>query len=166
MNSKLPFKKIISSVLSVLIVFSCSFAAYGETVEQQIELSLAPMYSEEYDIELSNSLTPFQERLAESINTQLKAYKKEVDISDFYLPYTEDSKRLIVTILSGELPECFHISVSFYIRYNNRYITGIIPTYEYTYAEYTKMLGECEAKARALLNGIEGNDFAPAADEQ
>ena len=159
MNSKLPFKKIISSVLSVLIVFSCSFAAYGETVEQQIELSLAPMYSEEYDIELSNSLTPFQERLAESINTQLKAYKKEVDISDFYLPYTEANKRLIVTILSGELPECFHISVSFYIRYNNRYITGIIPTYEYTYAEYTKMLGECEAKARALLNGIEGNDF-------
>lgn len=159
MNSKLPFKKIISSVLSVLIVFSCSFAAYGETVEQQIELSLAPMYSEEYDIELSKGLTFYQEILAESINTQLKAYKKEVDISDFYLPYTEANKRLIVTILSGELPECFHIGVSFAISYNYRYITGIIPTYEYTYAEYTKMLGECEAKARALLNGIEGNDF-------
>lgn len=157
MNNKLLFKKIISSVLSVLIVFSCSSVVIAKTLEQQIKLSLAPIYSENFDTKLSGSLTPSQEELAESINAQLKAFKTEVDISNFYLRNNEINKQLIVNILSGELPECFHISTSFSIRYTSTYITKIIPKYEYTLSRYNQMLSECEDKADALLNGIEGN---------
>ena len=73
----------------------------------------------------------------------------------FKLKYNNETKQKLIDILSGDLPECFHIGDSFRVGYQNNYITYLEPTYIYSKAEYkleyykdfkarqsTKMIGE------------------------
>ena len=155
--NKLLSKKILSLTIILTLVFSFTSAVGAAEEEKQITLSLNSAYSENLSLDSVYSLTPEQEELAEYINAQLKECKEEVDIEKYQLEYNEENLNLIRNILSGELPECFHISGNFAVSYG-RYITSIVPQYEYTKSRYDTMLRECETKAEELLSGIKDND--------
>ena len=113
--NKLLSKKILSLTIILTLVFSFTSAVGAAEEEKQITLSLNSAYSENLSLDSVYSLTPEQEELAEYINAQLKECKEEVDIEKYGLENNEENSNLISNIISGELPECFHISGQFVI---------------------------------------------------
>lgn len=141
---------IIILVTLLLSIFSLDVFAYEQ--EQGVTLSLETRLATASNVRVNSDAA-----LEESINTQLKNFEKNVNIYEFKLCNNEQNLQKIVDILSGALPECFHISEEFSISDNGEYIIEIQPTYIYTKDEYNSMLAECEAAADKLLEGVEGN---------
>ena len=146
---KVATKKLVSVIISFVLLFSVfSLDAFAE--EQEIAVSV--------ETRLASSVDPrtnYDAALAESINIQLKNFNACVDISEFKLFNNATNQQKIIDILSGGLPECFHIAVRFSISSDGYYISAIIPTYIYTKEEYEEMLDECETAADKMLAGIE-----------
>ena len=158
MTYKLFLRKILSLVVVTALAFSFTSVATAETDEKQTVASADALYSEDVYNQKGNMSETKYEQLAEDINAQLKECKEEVDIEKYGLENNEENSNLIRNILSGELPECFHISGQFSIMAVGNYIASIVPQYEYTKSQYDTMLRECETKAEELLSGIKDND--------
>lgn len=143
-------KKALSLLLVLLLLCSAfpleAFAKEEYISDLELSLFAAPETRTNRDAEL-----------AESIDTQLKNFNSRVDIYEFRLPANEANEKKIINILSGGLPECFHIDSSFELATKGGYISGIFPTYLYSKTEYKSMLAECEAVANKMLEGIDGN---------
>ena len=157
MTNKLFLRKILSLVVVTALAFSFTSVATAETEEKQTVASADALYSEDVYNQKGNMSETKYEQLVGDINSAIKDFKEEVDIEKYQLEDNEENLNLIRNILSGELPECFHISGQFGVR-NGRYITSIVPQYEYTKSQYDAMLEECETKADELLTGIKGNN--------
>lgn len=145
-------KKIICLILCMAVLI-CSFPLNAFAQEEIIELTLKSHLS---GVSSMRGVEDYQE-LADSINEQLKNFESRVDIYDFKILNTAENQKLIVDILSGGLPECFHIDLEFGIGTKGQYISSVVPDYIYSKAEYEKMLDECDAAADKMLEGIEGN---------
>lgn len=145
-------KKSIALVILTALLFS-NFSLDVFAKEETVELTLNTYMSASTGARTSHDVA-----LAESINTQLKNFEERVDIYDFKILDTDENVQKIINLLSGELPECFHIELGFSISSKGAYISAIIPTYIYTKEEYEKMLDECDAVADEMLEGIEGNN--------
>ena len=146
-------KKLGSVVLSVallLSVFSLDVFAKQQEIAASIEMRLAPAVEPRINHDAA---------LEESINTQLKNFNERVDISKFNLALNATNQQKIIDILSGGLPECFHIALTFSFITNSSgsRIVAIKPGYVYTKSEYNSMLKECETAADKMLMGVEGN---------
>jgi hypothetical protein len=155
------FKKGVCFALCVVllvgnIAFSVS-AQEGEFVINLNETTLSLNKFASVENESKAIISNNDKALSESINTQLKNFYSSVNISKFRLKYNNETTQKLIDILSGDLPECFHIGDSFRVGYQNNYITYLEPTYIYSKAEYKSMLAECESAADAMLADIENN---------
>ena len=146
---KVAAKKLVSVMISFVLLFSVfSLDAFAE--EQEIAVSVETRLASSVDPRTNHDAA-----LAESINTQLKNFNELVDISEFNLTLNATNQQKIIDILSGGLPECFHIALSFSFIPRGGRIVAIRPGYIYTKSEYDSMLKECEAAADKMLAGIE-----------
>ena len=154
--AKTTFKKCLALIICV-VVFACNvpFTAFAEK-SGEINLTLNTYANTALELDQPMAVKG-DEALIESINTQLKNYNEQVDIYKFKIRFTSENQQKIVDILSGGLPECFHIAINFSISILDNYISAIRPTYIYSKAEYKKMLAECEDAADKMLQNIEGN---------
>lgn len=150
---KSAFKRIVCFILCILLVV-CGFPLNAFAEQENVEFTLETYLSSSPE---SRMVANYQ-ALADSINEQLKNFEPIINIYDFKITATEKNYQLIVNILTGGLPECFHIDLSFQISISGTYIYAIIPNYMYTQDEYNQMLAECEAAADKMLEGIEGNN--------
>jgi len=98
-------------------------ADFAYEQEQGVTLSLETRLATSSNVRANSDAA-----LEESINTQLKNFEKNVNIYEFKLCNNEQNQQKIVDILSGALPECFHISEEFSISDNGEYIIEIQPT--------------------------------------
>lgn len=146
-------KKVISLILCIAVLI-CSLPLSTFAQEERLELTLKTYQS----CAPSMRMVQDYQELADSMNEQLKNYKSKIDIYDFKLKPTLENQQLIIDILSGGLPECFHISLEFSISTSGQYMAYVVPDYIYSEAEYKKMLAECDAAADKMLEGVEGNN--------
>lgn len=149
------FKRTVALMLCATLLF-CSFAV-DVFAEETIIIKTLTINSAMSAAPSAASVDESDEALINSINSQLKAYNTSASILKFKLPYNQESIDKIKGIMSGELPECFHLDVSFQISVIGGYIFQIIPTYSYTKSEYQAMLADCEDAAKKMLIGVEGN---------
>ena len=156
--AKTTLNKYIALILCVSLII-CSIPFSASAKEYKLKLNLSTYLDASFNIEQPMLVYDEDKALAESINTQFKDFKEDVDISAFKIRNTEANQQRIVEILSYGLPECFHLNTSFYVGfdYSGNYITNIYPQYDYEKSEYITMLDECNAVADKLLRGIEGN---------
>lgn len=151
-NSRL--KRLLALIICFTLLF-CNFSTDAFAAETEIQLSLNTSLSgalENYSVERED------EELVESIKTQLMNFEERVDIYDFKLKNTKENQQKIIDILSGGIPECFHIELAFSMTPTlDGYLKTINPRYSYSKDEYEVMLEECDAAADKMLEGIEGN---------
>jgi len=151
-NAKL--KKLMALILCVTLLFS-TFTFNTSAEENEISLTLNTVLS---DAPTERQVIRDDKELAASMNEQLKNFEEYVDISDFKLTITEENIQKVVDILSGGLPECFHIATGFQLSTSGLYLSAVVPNYIYEKSEYENMLAECDAAADKMLDGIEGNN--------
>ncbi len=150
---KSAFKRIVCFIFCILLVV-CSFPVNAFAEQESIELTLETYLSSSKEPRMVQNY----EALASRLDEQLKNFEPSINIYDFKLKSTPENQQIIVDILSGGLPECFHIDLAFQISTYGEYIGAIVPNYIYTQDEYNQMLAECEAAADKMLQGVEGNN--------
>ena len=149
------FKKTVALILCITLLCSAfNFSVFAAESEIQLTLNTALSGAyENYSVERDDA------ELVESIKTQLMNFETRVDIYDFKLKNTVENQMKIVDILSGGIPECFHIELGFSIsQTSDGYLKTINPKYSYSKDEYEAMLEECDAAADKMLEGIKGNN--------
>lgn len=153
-------KKLLAVILAVLLAFCAvptSVAMAIGSTQKKVSITLPKYYSAGGSS--SHSLTEIK-AVAATLNEGFKNYEEVVDISEHNLHFNEQDINFIVEVMSGYLPESFHVDAGFNIQYNELTdrITGIVPTYLYTRSEYDVMFAKCTAEANEILDGIKGND--------
>lgn len=145
-------QKGIALILCVVLLFAnLPLSAFAQ--EQTVELTLESYFSGTP----STQKVPTYRALADSMNEQLKNFEERIDIYDFKILDTEENQQIIIDILSGGLPECFHIALGFSLASRGDYLSAVVPTYIYSKSEYEKMLVECDTAAEKMLSGIKNN---------
>lgn len=163
MRVNLRAKKFLAVVLAVIMIFSAlpsSVVGAIGTTQDTLYLTL-PEYNS-VTASVAESSVEIK-ALAQTLNTGFKNYEKTVDVSAYNLHYSTeylDDINFISNVMSGYLPESFHIASGFGVSYNDAtdQIIGITPTYLYSQQEYNSMLAACNAKANEILAGIKGNN--------
>ncbi len=88
-----------------------------------------------------------------------KKGEETADVSSFGVKYTQEVSDAITTYLFDTRPDLFLVKAPVGFSYND---TGVLTKvrlhYQYTVAEYEKMLKKAEAAADKLLSGIAGNN--------
>ncbi len=155
-----------SNLIKALALFLTVFVFWGSlpastvSVLAQDESYIADSLSDYTSVSGTISSAPDAQReaIAEYLNAEFKNYSASVDVSQFAVPYDSQGISLFQTIISGDLPECFHIATSFKILSDGILITYIVPEYAVTEQEYDEMYTECMEAVDELLSGIMDND--------
>lgn len=160
MKLVLKSKKLLAFILAVVMIFaalpSAVVGALGTTTK--IGYLTVPLYNSTAN-EASIKLSKIR-ALAQTLTEGFKNFEEMVDIKKHDIHYTEEDVDIIITAISGYMPECFHIEAGFSFSYDDRsnQIVGIIPSYAYTKNEYQQMMATANAKANEILADIKGND--------
>ena len=155
----LKSKKLLAVILAIVMIFSAIpttvVGAIGSN-EKTLYLTLPKYYSTGSG--LQRTLEEIKE-VAATLSEGFKNFEDVVDISEYGFYYNQHDINTLVLIMSGYIPESFHVDNGFGIQYNDLtdQITGIIPNYLYTKPEYDAMMAKCNAKADEILADIKDN---------
>lgn len=154
MKIKPTLKKVLATVLVVTM-----FASFGTILASAETTQTITITGESFNapVTFSNGKTDL-DGLKNALNNGFKNYEDSVDVSAYNLPYSDEGIGALQNIMSGGLPECFHIGISYNINMRGNVISAIIPQYVYTQQEYTKMYNEMITEANKLLRGIKNNN--------
>ena len=154
----LKSKKLLAVILAIVMIFSAIpttvVGAIGSN-EKTLYLTLPKYYSTGSG--LQRTLEEIKE-VAATLSEGFKNFEDVVDISQYDFYYNQQDVNTLVLIMSGYIPESFHVDNGFGIQCNEAdQITGIIPNYLYTKPEYDAMMAKCNAKADEILADIKDN---------
>lgn len=156
MNVTTALKKATAALIAVLTVFSFFAIATSAETEKRYELNIDYTYSAPAVMTASESGTD-EDALVAYLTEQMKNCAEQIDIEKFGVGYDVAGVTLLTNIISGSLPECFHISEIGIGVNNNNIIVAVYPSYIYTKSEYDEMYADCMERADQLLSGIKGN---------
>ena len=149
-------KRALALILTLILICFIPLSASAESAE----IILTPIYPK-----LHNSAGPTVDKLENYVDIDefrsylingLASCPKNLDVSKFKIPYTNETFSAIGSYIYYETPELFHIagiggSIS------GGYVKTISPSYRYTAQQYGAMLTEFYNGANKLLKGIKGN---------
>ncbi len=98
------------------------------------------------------------EELADYLIEGFATCPEYVNVANFEIPYNDENKAALKTLIWRETPELFHIDALGFNQYNG-YFYGIYASYHYTAEHYQQYLAESKAAADAMTADLLQSDL-------
>ncbi len=151
-------KKVISIILSLIIICFIPLYASAESIEIVLDSETLPLYASAgpnvEELENYVDIDEFRAYLIEG----LASCPASLDISKFKIPYTSTTLGVINRFIFNETPEIFQTNGRLGGSTSGGYLKTIKPSYRFTATEYAAMLPDFYEGAATLLRGIRGNN--------
>ncbi len=164
--------RIISIIITFLMSVCMILPINANTSIYEIEIPVETVYSKQYfSSEAVSSMKKLlgvrYDNFKKYLTEEFKKCSPSIDLSSYYLVYTENLSSLLSDFIFNEIPEAFHFKL--YQPYVKKtYLSKIEPQYFEsmdTAAEYQAAFEKCELAAENILDGISGNDKLSEAEK-
>ncbi len=157
-------KKIISLVLCIVLsitVLGPSLEIFAFKPATQSVKGITPYNVQTVDL---NEIQTIKSPLAfsEYLHQEMLNCSTYVDISSYQIPYSDEGRALIGSVLYNEHIDCYHISNGYQYYYNSSYITALLLTYNYTAEEFEELNAEIVTVSNYLLRDLNTSTISQA----
>ncbi len=149
-------KKVLSIFISLSVVLNILLISFFVMREEKSSVEVIKNYDSFGTSEALARAVDF-EALKEALFNAFTTCEEMVDISSFNISKTTENINALQSLISYEMPECFHVE-KFSYWYSSDKLTKIQPTYTVSKSEYQEMYSNLVNKTDALLQDIKNNN--------